>query len=287
MNTSKSENKNININKNDICFKSKMPTIAGSNATSAAKLKVRSHPIIDIHSHILPKMDDGSSSSAMSIQMLVLAARQGVTHMAATPHFYPQQNSPKEFLARRAKCRARLEEAIDEAYFYHKLPEDIALPKLFFGAETAFFPGISNVERLDKLCIQGTNVLLLEMPFCAWSPRMLDEVENISRHGISIIIAHLERFYRYQTDRHIIPALLDMPVTIQVNAEDLLSWTKRRKILKMFSSGTAQILGSDCHNLDNRRPNLGDGRAVLSRKLGPQILEDIDRTAAALLNIRY
>lgn len=258
MNTSRSENKNTN-----------------------------SHPIIDIHSHILPKMDDGSSSSAMSVKMLTLAARQGVTHMAATPHFYPQQNSPAEFLARRAKCRVRLEEAIDEAYSYHKVPKEIALPELFFGAEVAFFPGISNIEHLDKLCILGTNVMLLEMPFCAWSPRILDEVENISRHGISIIIAHLERFYRYQTDRHIIPALLDMPVTIQVNAEGLLTWTKRCKILKMFSSGTAQILGSDCHNLDDRRPNLGEARAVLSQKLDPQILVDIDHTSAVLLNIRH
>ena len=247
----------------------------------------KTNPIIDLHSHILPKMDDGSSSSAMSIEMLVRAARQGVTHMAATPHFYPQQNSPAEFLARRAKCRSRLKEAIEEARSYDKLPGNVVLPKLFFGAEVAFFPGISNIEDLDKLCILGTNVMLLEMPFCAWSSRMLDEVENISRHGISIIIAHLERFYRYQTDRHIIPALVDMPVTVQVNAEDLLTWTKRQKIIKMFASGTAQILGSDCHNLDSRPPNLGDGRMVLAQKLGSEILEEIDRTAAQLLNIRY
>lgn len=247
----------------------------------------KTNPIIDIHSHILPEMDDGSSSSAMSIQMLVRAAYQGVTHMAATPHFYPQQNSPAEFLTRRAKCRARLEESIDEAYSCDKLPRNVVLPKLFFGAEVAFFPGISSIEDLDKLCILGTNVMLLEMPFCAWSSRVLDEVENISRHGISIIIAHLERFYRYQTDRHIIPALLDMPVIIQANAESLLTWTKRRKIIKMFASGTAQILGSDCHNLGSRPPNLGDGRAVLAQKLGPEILEEMDRTAAALLKIRY
>ena len=254
--------------------------------TSELKNK-KTNPIIDLHSHILPKMDDGSSSSDMSIEMLMCAASQGVTYMAATPHFYPQQNSPAEFLARRAKCRARLEESIYEVYSCGRLPENIVLPKLLFGAEVAFFPGISNVEHLDQLCILGTNVMLLEMPFCAWNSRMLDEVENISRRGISIIIAHLERFYRYQTDRHIIPVLLDMPVTIQINAESLLTWTKRRRIIKMFASGTAQILSSDCHNIDSRPPNLGEGRRVLARKLGPEILENMDRTAAALLNIEY
>ncbi len=285
------ENMNINTREHTSGIASRrepssQPPTAGRREPSRGR-RAYVHPVIDIHSHILPKMDDGSSSSAMSIEMLTRAARQGVTHMVATPHFYPQQNSPTHFLSRRAKCRTRLEAAIDEAYSARSLPADVTLPKLFFGAEVAFFPGISNIEDLDRLCILGTDVMLLEMPFCAWSSRTLDEVENISRRGISIIIAHLERFYRYQTDKHIIPALTDMPVTIQANAEGLLSWTKRRRILKMFDDGTAQLLGSDCHNLDSRRPNLGDGRAVLKQKLGPEILEDIDRTAAALLKIKY
>ena len=57
--------------------------------------------MIDLHSHILPQMDDGSRSVDESLQMLAALAAQGVTDVAATPHFYASENSPERFLARR------------------------------------------------------------------------------------------------------------------------------------------------------------------------------------------
>ena len=62
----------------------------------------------DIHSHILPGMDDGSRSTEESLAMLAASAAQGVRAIAATPHFYAMENSPEEFLARRAAAVARL-----------------------------------------------------------------------------------------------------------------------------------------------------------------------------------
>lgn len=68
--------------------------------------------MLDIHSHILPKIDDGSSSVEESLKLLRTSAEQGITEIAATPHFYASQNSPQKFLARRAACAARLQEAL-------------------------------------------------------------------------------------------------------------------------------------------------------------------------------
>ena len=53
--------------------------------------------MLDIHSHILPKMDDGSSSVEESLKLLRTSAEQGITEIAATPHFYASQYSPQKF----------------------------------------------------------------------------------------------------------------------------------------------------------------------------------------------
>ena len=58
--------------------------------------------VIDFHSHILPGIDDGSKNVEESLQMLRMMAKQGITHVVATPHFYPQHDTPESFLKRRA-----------------------------------------------------------------------------------------------------------------------------------------------------------------------------------------
>ena len=67
---------------------------------------------IDFHSHVLPGVDDGSATVEESLRMLRLQAEQGVTHVVATPHFYPMQDSPNRFLERRAKTEKRLRQAM-------------------------------------------------------------------------------------------------------------------------------------------------------------------------------
>ena len=57
--------------------------------------------MLDIHSHILPGMDDGSASPEETAELLDLMWQQGITTVVATPHFYPMQEAPDSFLSRR------------------------------------------------------------------------------------------------------------------------------------------------------------------------------------------
>ena len=66
--------------------------------------------IVDFHSHILPGIDDGSSSMGESVALLHLEAEQGIHHVVTTPHFYPQYESPEVFLQRRDAAEAALQE---------------------------------------------------------------------------------------------------------------------------------------------------------------------------------
>lgn len=229
--------------------------------------------VIDFHSHILPGIDDGSKDVPTSLAMLESMSSQGVEVVVATPHFYAWRDRVDAFLQRRRSAWESLSASLT--------PD---LPRICLGAEVAYFPGISGAEQVEALTIQGTNVLLLEMPFQPWSESNVEEVRTLlERKKLRIVIAHLERYYSLPGNRERIAQLLKLPVTVQLNAEGLLEWRQRGRIIRMFRSGQAQLLGSDCHGINHRKPNLGPGREVIRKKLGQERLDLIDEAGAQLL----
>lgn len=231
--------------------------------------------VIDFHSHILPGIDDGSKSTEMTMTMLRMASEQGVDVMLATSHFYASRHRIEDFLARRRRSFERLME----------VKKDFG-PELRLGAEVAFFSGMSRADRLEDLTIEGSRVLLLEMPFTAWRRSDIREVEElVSKRNFQVILAHLERYMGMPENKKWIEELLEMPLYVQINAESLLGWRRRRPLLKMFERGQAHFLGSDCHRVESREPNLGKGRVVLEKKLGKAFINAMDDRGSRLLRI--
>lgn len=158
------------------------------------------------------------------------------------------------------------------------------LPKFLLGAEVAFYSGIDELENLESLCIEGTNLLLLEMPFTSWSGYEIDTLSSLALdRNVQIILAHFERFYDMQKDQNILQKVLELPVYIQINAGTLLSFWRRKRWLDWFENGKAHLLGSDCHNLGERAPNLGQAREIIHKKLGSHVLKRIDNTGTDLI----
>lgn len=232
--------------------------------------------IIDFHSHLLPGIDDGSRNMETTIQILETCGVNGVDVMIATPHFYAQDCKVETFLKKRQTAYEQLMDV------KQKLPANC--PDIKLGAEVAYFEGIGRAERVSELTVEGTSLLLLEMPFTTWNGSVLDDVEMlIHKHHLHLIIAHLERFLKIPGNKPYIHELLEMPVTVQINAESLLEGFRSRELLKLFKKNQAHILGSDCHGMHRRPPNLWEGREVISRKLGADRLAEIDRYGAMLL----
>jgi protein-tyrosine phosphatase len=228
--------------------------------------------IIDFHSHMLPGIDDGSPSVETSLQMLAAARAQGVDVQVLTPHFYRWREDISSFISRRAASFRRL---------FGALPPDA--PELLVGSETAFFPHMSG-EDLTQLCIRGTRVLLLEMPFESWQNALVDEIATMSLdRGYEIVLAHVERFLHYKGNSDQLLSLSKLPIHMQVNAEAFLHFSTRGSALRLIRSGMATILGSDAHNLTSRRPNLGQARDVIQKRLGSRALARLDRESHALL----
>lgn len=201
--------------------------------------------IVDFHTHILPGMDDGSADPAESAAMLAEEARQGVDLVVLTPHFYATENSPRQFLARRSAAYQRLMQVIRPEF-----------PQLRLGAEVQYFEGMSRAESLDGLTVEGTPLLLLEMPFSRWPSRTVSEVLELNdRQGMQVVLAHVERYLPMQREE-VWRTFAENGVLMQASASAFRSWGKRRKIRSMMRDGMIQFFGSDCHNMDDRPPNL-------------------------------
>ena len=231
--------------------------------------------ITDLHSHILPAMDDGAKDSKISLGMLRMQVEQGVGTVVLTPHCYRDAERPERFLRRRAEAFERLREAIDE--------EDAPAPKLMLGAEVAWAPHLADWDELPELCIAGTKNLLLEMPFVPWNHGMIDQIYDImGRRGITPVFAHLERYTKHQKAEYI-QEIISMGTPIQISSAPLLHFMQRKPLLKMIRMHTAHLLASDCHNLDSRQPNLKAGLDTVRRLLGEDEADRLIETANRLV----
>lgn len=202
--------------------------------------------MIDVHTHILPQMDDGSRSVDESLRMLREEKRQGVDKIVLTSHFYAFQNSPQEFIKRRREAWNKLQDKMEDG-----------LPELYLGAEVQYYEGICRTPDLTSLCAEDSNIMLLEMPFSRWSERTIRDVLELSARGdIKIMLAHIERYIRWHND-DFWPILKENGVLMQVNAGFFLNWKTAHKAKAMLKKEEIQFIGSDCHNMELRAPNMG------------------------------
>lgn len=231
--------------------------------------------MVDFHTHILPCVDDGSASIEESVAMLRMEAEQGISKVVLTPHFYANHDSPKRFFERRQQAEETLRAAI---------AGEQGLPELLVGAEVYYFEGISDSEHLRELAIRGTDAVMIEMPMNHWSDRMLAELEGIyQKQRLIPIVAHLDRYISPMATHGLPERLADLPVVVQVNAGFFQRRLSRSLAIKLLKQGIIGLLGSDCHNLDTRPPNLGDAIQVIRRHLGEEWISYINARETELL----
>lgn len=231
--------------------------------------------IIDFHSHVLPGIDDGSHSLEESIAMLQMEAKQGVSHVIATPHFYPRHDTPEDFLRKRREAEDLLRE---------EMKKHSDLPALSVGAEVYYFPGISNSEVMAELTIDHKRCILIEMPTPPWSDAMYRELEGLyTKQGLIPIVAHVDRYIGRFRTFGIPQRLAELPVLVQANAEFFLQKSTASMAFRMLKQNSIHLLGSDCHNLDSRKPNLRAALELIERRMGSTPMAAIQESQAYAL----
>ena len=219
----------------------------------------------DFHSHILPRMDDGSKSVEESAEMLRILSQQGITRVVATPHFYANDESVRDFLARRNKAFEDIGSVLTDE-----------MPEIILGAEVRYYDGISRMEDIKLLRIQETEVLLLEMPEKKWTEYTLRELEDMACSGkMTLVLAHIDRYIHLQHPE-VIYRLCNSGIHMQMNADFINGFFSRRKAISLLKRGFINFIGSDCHNTDDRKPDIGRAYQTLVNRLGTKFVDNLE-----------
>lgn len=222
--------------------------------------------MVDLHCHILPKMDDGAKSVQEAIELLKMQQRQGFERVVATPHYYIQKERIDEFLKRRNESVNLLckDEGILDIEVYFKM-----------GAEVFYSSELINTD-LKKLCIEKTNYLLIELP-TTYKPVNLEQFfYELRLKGIRPIIAHIERYKYLINDYDLIYDLVEGGVIVQVNATSLIRDKKMSKtIIKLIECNLVHLIATDTHNLEKRPPQMPKAIRVLKKKISISKLKEL------------
>lgn len=215
---------------------------------------------LDLHSHILPGVDDGAKDWGMTMEMLHMAYRQGVRHMVATPHNYPgyhkQDNRQMKNLVEEANRRAK------------QIAPDF---QILSGNEILYRRGIAEeIEKGHILTLADSKYLLVEFLPGEQYDRIYQGLRELVEEGYIPVIAHMERIQALLNEEARVRELIELGSLIQVNCESLLGGVFDRRaarLRKFIGDGLVHFLGSDCHNLKERPPIMKDCVEKLCKKL--------------------
>ncbi len=211
--------------------------------------------LTDYHCHVLPGIDDGAETPEISGKMLDMMKMQGVGRVILTPHFYPhRESSVEDFLKKRANAFAQISHRTE--FEFH------------LGAEIAIEHGFSEIPGIERLAIEGTDLMLLELPFSGYGRWVLDEIHNLKCAGIMPVLAHIHRYVGLYSKSQI-DEILSSDAVFQVNTEAFANFRERRFVKELIRSGAKIVFGSDAHNLSDRKPDF----ELLKRKAKADVIE--------------
>lgn len=232
--------------------------------------------LVEMHSHILPGIDDGAPDVETSLKMIEMLKNQGAKKIVLTPHYYSDNISLDDFLRRRDKAFNLL---------LSKLPSQS--PELYPAAEVYISKYLFNAESLDELKIANSGYILIEHSFSAdFEGDDYNRLVNMyCDYGAKPILAHIERYPALLEDMYKIEQYVDMGCLIQSNISAFSDAPRgiRKKLIKLMNAGLIHIIGSDCHNLTTRAPEYGDGIEMIIKKCGEESVKRLMHNANILV----
>ena len=232
--------------------------------------------LVEVHSHILPGIDDGSPDVETSLKMIDMLKKQGVKAIVLTPHYYSDSISYDDFVARR-----------NNAYNLLKSSLPLESPKLILSAEVYISKYLFNNSSLDEIKIGNSDYALIEHPFsCDFSQDIYDRLLNLNYdYGIKPVLAHIERYPAFMDDADLLDEYIDMGCLAQVNINSFVDSPRhiRKKLFKFLEAGRIHLIGSDCHNLTSRKPDFESGIHEIEKKCGFDIINRLQNNANMLI----
>ena len=196
----------------------------------------------------------------MSLQMVDMMESQGVDRIIATPHFYAhREKSLSDFLRKRQNA-------------FDQIKDSIAIKNVHLGAEVAIEQGISEIKGIEQLAIEGTRIILLELPYRPYARWMSEEIYNIAaEYDLTVMIAHVHRYLEYYSKEEI-ENILSTDAILQLNNEAFATWKEKKIAKHVINDFERFAFGSDAHNTTSRKPNWD----LLKKKVKPECIAASD-----------
>lgn len=220
-----------------------------------------SNPMVDIHNHLLPGLDDGAKDLKTSVDMARMAVRDGLTHMICTPHASGTYAfSPETIAERLALLRAALEEhgialtlstGCDFHFSYDNLKDAAANPK--------------------KYSLGGSEYILIELPDHGLPPTINEAFYELRLAGLTPILTHPERNATIVRKPELLVPWLRDGLLLQVTANSVTNGmgSQAYKLAhELLKKRWVHFLATDAHNTGSRPPVLSEAREAVAKKYG-------------------
>jgi len=219
--------------------------------------------VVDIHSHILPEVDDGPKSWDVSVAMCRAAAADGITHQVATPHANDRYPYDREYLQ---GLVAHLQQLVGDA------------PKLSLGCD--FHLSYENIQDAlahpARYVIEGTRYLLVEFSNYSVPQQTTDSFMKLGDCGITVIITHPERNPILRENLQRVVEWAEQGCVIQMTGSALTGfWGERtrRAAQWLLERQAVHVLATDAHDLEKRVPILSTSRDAVAEICGQEVAE--------------
>lgn len=218
---------------------------------------------VDIHTHILPGVDDGAPDLNKALELLGMAVKDGTTDIVLTPHY-------------RGKFRRNTPQLLRQCFEQLKAEARLQFPELnlYLGNEAAMDREIGEkVAEGRVLSMNGSRYVLLEFDYNCSCIQVMDGIMAVFGCGYRPIIAHAERYDAFLENKKLAREVLQLGALIQLNADSIMGkcglrtkWCCRR----MLKQGAVHFVASDGHDAKDRQPLLGECFRYVSKHYGEE-----------------
>ncbi len=224
----------------------------------------------DLHTHLIPSIDDGAQSVDESLNLIDALCDHGIENIVLTPHFYTHKESTEDFIERRNQAYKEISHLIPN-YVNVKLAAEVYVTDYLFAEK----------RDLRPLCIEGTNYMITEFSYDSdFSGGSMSRLLKLIGLGYIPIIPHVERYPVLMKKKAKLDELMDMGVLIQSNFVSFTDKSKARKLLKMINSGYIHILSTDVHSFNRNAPDsILKAMEVISKKCSFEVIDSLNQNA--------
>jgi len=225
--------------------------------------------MIDIHSHILPGIDDGAGDLEEALEMARLAVADGIRVMVATPHLFKHKSVDLDAINEKSVILGHLDR------FRGRLAAEGIPLEILPGCDVPLSADTLRLLAEDRVLTinDGKRYLLLELPHFSIPPTLEDICFRLQSLGLTPIITHPERQPLIQERPERLGRLVDLGCLAQLTAGSLTGGFGRRIARfsrQLVKKGYIHLLASDAHNTRGRPPMLSQAVSELTRLVGPE-----------------